>query len=250
MRLHWNVTVLALSATFLLGACSSSESSSPTAIAATAAAADTTALATPVTADGVAAALTASFKEASGTTLTDEQTSCATKSILSAFTEKELTDLGKSTGGFDALSDADKAKAVGSFQKCPGVLEEALFSVFQQSAPGLDETQGRCGVTAISKAFTPDELAQLSSSPAAAQNPEVLTKVFNAFETCDGLLRSLLAGGLKQSAGLTEKQATCAADAMIKELGPETSVKLITDPTSVDPAAQAKLVAALGACTK
>lgn len=270
MRSSRTVTAFALSATLsaivLLGACSSSGSSDTTVAdaaasltantAADTAAAVTEAVAAPTTAGAAvtgsasAAELVKSFTDISGTVLTDTQTGCATEGIVSAFPEDELIALGKNTGGFDALSDANRAKAVGALQKCPGVLEEVLFSVFQQSAPGLDETQGRCGVTAIGKAFTPDELAQLSTSATAAQDPKIITRVFMAFETCDGLLRSLLAGGLQQSAGLTEKQATCAAEAMIKEIGPETSVKILTDPTGIDPAVQAKLVSALGACTK
>ena len=160
-----------------------------------------------------------------------------------------MITLGESAGGFDALPDADKAKAVASFQKCPGVLEEAFFAGFKQSLPGLDEAQGRCGATAIGKSFTPDELVKLSADPNAAQDPAVLGKVFKAFETCDGLLPSLFAAGM-QSSGLTETQAKCAAEAMIKELGVESLIKFSTDPASVDAAAQAKVVEAMGACTK
>lgn len=283
MRSSRFLTAFGLGALLLLGACSSSKSSDTTTIASetgaettvaettvaaestasadTTAAAETSAAAVDTTAasasgavsgDSFAGALAKSFQEASGSTLTDKQTACVSSSILSAFTEKELVALGQSAGGFDALSDADKAKAVASFQKCPGVLEEAFFAGFKQSLPGLDETQGRCGATAIGKAFTPEELVKLSSSTsgaASAQDPAVLTKVFKAFETCNGLLQTLLSSGIKQS-GASDAEAACAADAMIKAIGVETLVKISTDPSSVDPADQQKLVTAMSACKK
>lgn len=277
MRSSRTLTAIALGATLLLGACSSSKSSDTTtitseteaetsvaaaetsAVAETAAAAaeETSATAAETSAaavsgDAFAGALAKSFQEASGSALNDTQTSCVSTAILSAFTEKELIALGQSAGGFDALSDVDKAKAVASFQKCPGVLEEAFFAGFKQSLPGLDETQGRCGATAIGKAFTPEELVKLSSSTtgtASAQDPAVLTKVFKAFETCDGLLQTLLSSGIKQS-GASDAEAACAADAMMKAIGVETLVKISTDPSSVDPADQKKLVTAMAACKK
>ena len=277
MRSSRTLTAIALGATLLLGACSSSKSSDTTtitseteaetsvaaaetsAVAETAAAAaeETSATAAETSAaavsgDSFAGALAKSFQEASGSALSDKQTACVSSAILSAFTEKELIALGQSAGGFDALSDVDKAKAVASFQKCPGVLEEAFFAGFKQSLPGLDETQGRCGATAIGKAFTPEELVKLSSSTtgtASAQDPAVLTKVFKAFETCDGLLQTLLSSGIKQS-GASDAEAACAADAMMKAIGVETLVKISTDPSSVDPADQKKLVTAMAACKK
>lgn len=270
MRSSRTLTAIALGATLLLGACSSSKSSDTTtvtseteaetsvapaetsAVAETAAAAAEETSAAAVSGDAFAGALAKSFQEASGSALSDTQTSCVSTAILSAFTEKELIALGQSAGGFDALSDVDKAKAVASFQKCPGVLEEAFFAGFKQSLPGLDETQGRCGATAIGKAFTPEELVKLSSSTtgtASAQDPAVLTKVFKAFETCDGLLQTLLSSGIKQS-GASDAEAACAADAMMKAIGVETLVKISTDPSSVDPADQEKLVTAMAACKK
>ncbi len=274
MRTSRILAALALSATLLLGACSSDKAADTTAIAETTevaetAAAETTtvdteALETTV-ADTVAAETAAagqgepdafatsiakSFQDSTGTELTPEQSTCVGDAVLSAFTAKELIALGSAEGGFDALPDTDKAKAVASFQKCPGVLEEAFFAGFKQSLPGLDENQGRCGATAIGKAFTPEELVRLSSEPTAAQEPATLTKVFKAFESCDGLLRSLFATGIKQSGGLTDTQADCAADAMIRELGIDALVKLSSDPSSVDPAVQTKLVEAMSACTK
>ena len=271
MRSSRTLTAIAIGATLLLGACSSSKSSDTTTVtsetvadstvaettttdaaAETSAAAETTAAAGAVSGDSFAGALAKSFQEASGSALSDNQTACVSSAILAAFTEKELIALGKSAGGFDALSDADKAKAVASFQKCPGVLEEAFFAGFKQSLPGLDETQGRCGATAIGKAFTPEELVKLSSATtgtASAQDPAVLTKVFKAFETCDGLLQTLLSSGIKQS-GASDAEAACAADAMVKAIGVETLVQISTDPSSVDPADQQKLVTAMAACKK
>ena len=87
------------------------------------------------------------------------------------------------------------------------------------------------------------------SGAASAQDPVVLTKVFKAFETCDGLLQTLLSSGIKQS-GASDAEAACAADAMIKAIGVETLVKISTNPSSVDPADQQKLVTAMAACKK
>jgi hypothetical protein len=200
-------------------------------------------------ASGMAETLAAGFKSSTGVDLTDEQSQCMADSILSSFTAKELIDLGESEAGFDGLPDADKARAVASFQKCPGILEAALFAGFKSSIPNLDEAQGRCGAEAIGKAFTADEMVSLSTKTGAAQDPAVLTKIFTAFSSCDGLLASLLEAGVKE-AGATDVQAKCAADAMVKELDPATLVKFSTDPSSVDQAVQDRLKSKMQACQK
>ena len=281
MRCLPTLRVLAVLSLVSLGACSSSakdtaapteavtEAAADTTVAAetteapeTTAAAETTAVAATETtaaaateaasgkgdASSVAGVMAASFKESTGVDLTTEQSTCMADSILSSFTAKELIDLGQSKAGFDGLSDADKARAVASFQKCPGLLEEALFAGFKSSIPNLDEAQGRCGATAIGKEFTAEEMVALSSKPNAAQDPAVLTKIFKAFGNCEGLLDGLLATGMKQ-AGLTDVQAKCAVGLMLKELDPETLVKFSTDPNSVDPALQSKIVAGITKCT-
>ena len=171
MRISRTLAVsMALSATLLLGACSSDKAADTTAIAETTEvtetiaaetttvdteASDTTAADTAATEtvaaaqgepDAFATSIAKSFQDSTGTELTPEQSTCVGDAVLSAFTAKELIALGSADGGFDALPDADKAKAVASFQKCPGVLEEAFFAGFKQSLPGLDETQGRSKV--------------------------------------------------------------------------------------------------------
>ena len=263
---------IALSGALLLAACSSG--SADTTVIATEAAVDETFAAetsAPVTeavseapateavaADSVAMAsddpssmagqLAASFKESTGVDLTKQQSECMTDAILSTFTAKELIDLGRSPAGFDGLSAADKAKAVGSFQKCPGILEEAFFAGFKKALPTIDEGQGRCGATALGKAFSAEELVALSTGGDVSKNADVMTKVFTAFGNCDGLLTGLFAAGIKESGGMTDAQANCAAEAMVKALGVETMVKFSTDPSSVDPALTAKLTEALTPC--
>lgn len=274
MRRFLTLVGIALSGALLLGACSSS--SSDTTVATTEVAetfvsetqaVETEAVATEAVgteavsteaSDSVAVAsgepvsmagqLAASFKESTGVDLSKEQSECMTDSILSTFTAKELIDLGANPAGFDGLSDADKARAVGSFQKCPGILEEAFFAGFKQALPGIDEAQGRCGATELGKAFSPEELVELSTGGNVAQNKSAMTKVFSAFGNCDGLLSGLFAAGIKESGGMTDAQAKCAADAMVKELGVETMVKFSTDPNSVDPAVTAKLGEAIAPC--
>ena len=196
----------------------------------------------------MAGQLAASFKESTGVDLTKDQGECMTDAILSTFTTDELVTLGESPAGFDGLSDADKARAVGSFKKCPGILEEAFFAGFKEALPGIDESQGRCGAIQLGKAFSSEELVSLSTSKDVGQDPVVMTKVFNAFGKCDGLLSGLFAAGIKESGGMTDAQAKCAADAMVKELGVETMVKFSTDPNSVDPAVTAKLGEAIAPC--
>ncbi len=260
--------VLAVFSLVTLGACSSSakDTTAPTeavteaaadtttavetaaAVDTTAAAADTRAASGSGDASSVAGVMAASFKESTGVDLTAQQSTCMADSILSSFTAKELIDLGQNKAGFDGLSDADKARAVASFQKCPGLLEEALFAGFKSSIPDLDEAQGRCGATAIGKEFTAEEMVALSTKPNAAQDPVVLTKIFKAFANCEGLLDGLLAAGMKQ-AGLTEGQAKCAVAVMLKELDAETLVKFSTDPSSVDAAVQTKITAGMTKCT-
>ena len=272
MRRSLALVGIALSGALLLGACSSD--SSDTTVVATEAAVDETfaaeteasateavteAVATDAVAgDSVAMAaddpssmagqLAASFKESTGVDLTKEQGECMTNAILSAFTAKELIDLGQSPAGFEGLPAADKARAVGSFQKCPGILEEAFFAGFKQALPTIDEDQGRCGAGELGKAFSPEELVTLSTGGDVAQNPEVMTKVFTAFGNCDGLLSGLFAAGIKESGGMTDVQANCAAEAMVKTLGVETMVKFSTDPNSIDPAESAKLTKAVSSC--
>ncbi len=276
MRRTLSFVGIALSGALLLGACSSDSADTTVAVTEAAAetfaadtepaetstaetvAVETEATATEAAGDSVALAagdpssmagqLAASFKESTGVDLTKDQGECMTDAILSTFTAKELIDLGESPAGFDGLSDADKARAVGSFQKCPGILEEAFFAGFKEALPGIDETQGRCGATELGKAFSPEELVTLSTGGDVAQNPEVMTKVFSAFGKCDGLLSGLFAAGIKESGGMTDAQAKCAADAMVKELGVETMVKFSTDPNSVDPAVTAKLGEAIQPC--
>ena len=272
MRRSLALVGIALSGALLLAACSSG--SSDTTVVATEAgvdetfAAETNAPATEavteapateaVAADSVAIAsddpssmagqLAASFKESTGVDLTKQQSECMTDAILSTFTAKELIDLGRSPAGFDGLSAADKAKAVGSFQKCPGILEEAFFAGFKEALPTIDEGQGRCGATALGKAFSAEELVALSTGGDVSKNADVMTKVFTAFGNCDGLLTGLFAAGIKESGGMTDAQANCAAEAMVKALGVETMVKFSTDPSSVDPALTAKLTEALTPC--
>lgn len=225
----------------------STETSAETTGAADSAASDSSA-ATDSSPSGMAASFATGFEESTGVKLTDAQSSCMTDSILSTFTGKELIDIGSTPGGFDALSDADKAKAMGSFQNCPGVLEEAFFAGFKKSMPEMDETQGRCGAAAIGKAFTPEELVQLSSDSTAFNDPEVMTKVFTAFGSCDNLLRDIMAAGVKSSGGLTDEQANCAADAMLKVLGPEGIVKISVSPETVDAAKQKEVADAIAPC--
>ena len=272
MRRPLALVGLALSGALLLAACSSG--SADTTVIATEAAVDETFAAetsAPVTeavteapateavaGDSVAMAsddpssmagqLAASFKESTGVELTKQQSECMTDAILSTFTAKELIDLGRSPAGFDGLSAADKAKAVGSFQKCPGILEEAFFAGFKEALPTIDEGQGRCGATALGKAFSAEELVALSTGGDVSKNADVMTKVFTAFGNCDGLLTGLFAAGIKESGGMTDAQANCAAEAMVKALGIETMVKFSTDPSSVDPALTAKLTEALTPC--
>ena len=88
----------------------------------------------------------------------------------------------------------------------------------------------------------------LSTGGDVAQNPEVMTKVFTAFGNCDGLLAGLFAAGIKESGGMTDAQANCAAEAMVKTLGVETMVKFSTDPNSIDPAESEKLTKAVASC--
>ena len=272
MRRSFVLVGIALSGALLLGACSS-DSSDTTVIATEAVADETFAAETdapstePVTdaaataamaADSVAMAsddpssmagqLAASFKESTGVELTKQQGECMTDAILSAFTAKELIDLGKSPAGFDGLSAADKARAVGSFQKCPGILEEAFFAGFKQALPSIDEGQGRCGATELGKVFSAEELVALSTGGDVSKDPKVMTKVFTAFGNCDGLLSGLFAAGIKESGGMTDVQANCAAEAMVKALGVETLVKFSTDPNSIDPAVSAKLTEAVKSC--
>ncbi len=276
MRRSHVLVGIAISGALLLGACSSGSSDTTVvateAVAETSAAeteaadtavieteaAETEAVSTEAAGDSVVLAsddpssmagqLAASFKESTGVDLTKDQGECMTDAILSSFTAKELIDLGQSPAGFDGLSAADKARAVGSFQKCPGILEEAFFAGFKEALPTIDETQGRCGATELGKAFSSEELVSLSSGGNVAENPEVMTKVFTAFGNCEGLLSGLFAAGIKESGGMTDAQATCAADAMVKELGVETMVKFSTDPSSIDAATQNKLTAALAPC--
>lgn len=263
---------IALSGALLLGSCSSN-SSDTTVIATEVAAAETSAAETDAPAteavteasateaavvDSVAMAsddpssmagqLAASFKESTGVDLTKEQSQCMTDAILSAFTAKELIDLGQSPAGFDGLSAADKARAVGSFQKCPGILEEAFFAGFKQALPTLDEAQGRCGATELGKAFSAEELVALSTGGDVSKDTKVMTKVFTAFGNCDGLLSGLFAAGIKESGGMTDAQANCAAEEMVKSLGVETMVKLSTDPGKIDPTVNAKLAEAVKSC--
>ena len=263
---------IALAGALLLGACSSG--SSDTTVVTTEAAVDETFAAETdapateavteagateaVAGDSVAMAaddpssmagqLAASFKESTGVDLTKEQGECMTDAILSAFTAKELIDLGKSPAGFDGLPAADKARAVGSFQKCPGILEEAFFAGFKKALPTIDEAQGRCGATELGKAFSAEELVALSTGGDVSKDTEVMTKVFTAFGNCDGLLSGLFAAGIKESGGMTDAQANCAAEAMVKALGVETMVKFSTDPNSIDPAVTAKLTEAVTSC--
>ena len=272
MRRSLALVGIGLSGALLLAACSSG--SSDTTVVATEAgvdetfAAETNAPATEavteasatevLAADSVAMAsddpssmagqLAASFKESTGVDLTKQQSECMTDAILSTFTAKELIELGRSPAGFDGLPAADKAKAVGSFQKCPGILEEAFFAGFKEALPTIDEGQGRCGATALGKAFSAEELVALSTGGDVSKNAEVMTKVFTAFGNCDGLLTGLFAAGIKESGGMTDAQANCAAEAMVKALGVETMVKFSTDPSSVDPALTAKLTEALTPC--
>ena len=272
MRRPLALVGLALSGALLLAACSSG--SADTTVIATEAGVDETFAAetsAPVTeavteapateavaGDSVAMAsddpssmagqLAASFKESTGVELTKQQSECMTDAILSTFTAKELIDLGRSPAGFDGLSAADKAKAVGSFQKCPGILEEAFFAGFKEALPTIDEGQGRCGATALGKAFSAEELVALSTGGDVSKNADVMTKVFTAFGNCDGLLTGLFAAGIKESGGMTDAQANCAAEAMVKALGIETMVKFSTDPSSVDPALTAKLTEAVTPC--
>ena len=273
MRRSFSLVGFALCGALLLGACSS-DSSDTTVIATEAAAVETSATETGAPAtdaavteaaateaaasdsvvlasddpSSMAGQLAASFKESTGVELTKQQGECMTDAILSAFTAKELIDLGQSPAGFDGLSAADKARAVGSFQKCPGILEEAFFAGFKQALPTIDEGQGRCGATELGKAFSPEELVTLSTGGDVAQNPEVMTKVFTAFGNCDGLLAGLFAAGIKESGGMTDAQANCAAEAMVKTLGVETMVKFSTDPNSIDPAESEKLTKAVASC--
>ncbi len=271
MRPSLALVGIALSGALLLGACSS-DSSDTTAVVTEAAADETFAAETeaPVTeavteaqateaaGDSVAMAsdepssmagqLAASFKESTGVDLTKEQSECMTDAILSTFTAKELIDLGQSPAGFDGLPSADKARAVGSFQKCPGILEEAFFAGFKQALPTIDEAQGRCGATELGKTFSAEELVSLSTGGDVSKNAEVMTKVFTAFGNCEGLLSGLFAAGIKESGGMTDTQANCAAEAMVKSLGVEAMVKFSTDPNSIDPAVTAKLTEAVTSC--
>lgn len=272
MRRSLALVGIVVSGALLFAACSS-DSSDTTVVATEAAAAETFAVETEAlateavteaaateaaTGDSVALAaddpssmagqLAASFKESTGVDLTKEQGECMTDAILSTFTAKELIDLGQSPAGFDGLPAADKARAVGSFQKCPGILEEAFFAGFKQALPTIDEGQGRCGATELGKAFSPEELVTLSTGGDVANNPEVMTKVFTAFGNCDGLLSGLFAAGIKESGGMTDAQANCAADAMVRTLGVEMMVKFATDPNSIDPAESAKLTEAVTSC--
>lgn len=272
MRRSLALLGIVVSGALLLAACSS-DSSDTTVVATEVAAAETFAVETEAlateavteaaateaaTGDSVALAadapssmagqLAASFKESTGVDLTKEQGECMTDAILSTFTAKELIDLGQSPAGFDGLPAADKARAVGSFQKCPGILEEAFFAGFKQALPTIDEGQGRCGATELGKAFSPEELVTLSTGGDVAKNPEVMTKVFTAFGNCDGLLSGLFAAGIKESGGMTDAQANCAADAMVRTLGVEMMVKFATDPNSIDPAESAKLTEAVTSC--
>ncbi len=272
MRRSLALVGIALCGALLLGACSSG--SSDTTVVTTDATADETfaaeteapateavteaAATKAVAGDSVAMAsddpssmagqLASSFKESTGVDLTKEQGVCMTDAILSAFTAKELIDLGKSPAGFDGLSAADKARAVGSFQKCPGILEEAFFAGFKTALPTIDEAQGRCGATELGKAFSAEELVALSTGGDVSKNTEVMTKVFTAFGNCDGLLSGLFAAGIKESGRMTDAQANCAAEAMVKALGVETMVKFSIDPNSIDPAVTAKLTEALTPC--
>lgn len=273
MRRLPTLRVLAVISLMTLGACSSSskDTTAPTEVVTEAAetavnteavesvaetsaaleteAADSSAASGSGDASSIAGVMASSFKDSTGVDLTEEQSQCMADSILSSFTAKELIDLGQSKAGFDGLSDTDKARAVASFQKCPGLLEEALFAGFKSSIPDLDEAQGRCGAAAIGKEFTAEEMVSLSTKPNAAQDPAVLTKIFTAFGTCDGLLTGLLSAGVKQ-AGATDVQAKCAADVMVKELDAATLVKFSTDPNSVDPAVQEKVKAGIEGCQK
>ena len=224
-----------------------SEAPATEAVAADSVAGDSVAMASDDP-SSMAGQLAASFKESTGVDLTKQQSECMTDAILSTFTAKELIDLGRSPAGFDGLSAADKAKAVGSFQKCPGILEEAFFAGFKEALPTIDEGQGRCGATALGKAFSAEELVALSTGGDVSKNADVMTKVFTAFGNCDGLLTGLFAAGIKESGGMTDAQANCAAEAMVKALGVETMVKFSTDPSSVDPALTAKLTEALTPC--
>jgi hypothetical protein len=275
MRRLPTLRVLAVISLMTLGACSSSskDTTAPTeavteaadtaadteaveTVAETSAAVETEAADSAAASDtaagdasSIAGVMASSFKDSTGVDLTAEQSQCMADSILSSFSAKELIDLGQSKAGFDGLSDADKARAVASFQKCPGLLEEALFAGFKSSIPDLDEAQGRCGADAIGKEFTAEEMVALSTKPDAAKDPAVLTKIFTAFSSCDGLLTGLLSAGVKQ-AGATDVQAKCAADVMVKELDAATLVKFSTDPNSVDAATQEKLKTGIQACQK
>jgi hypothetical protein len=166
--------------------------------------------------DAIAASVAKAFSNNSDLSLNEEQSQCMAKSILATFSTDELKDIGKT--GFDALSDADKARAVGSFKNCPGILEGAILAGFKQSAPDLDDTQGRCAAAALGNAFSPEEMVALSTNKDSATQPETMKKIFTAFNECDGLLATLIASGMKSS-GASPEQAACAAKNIVKDLG-------------------------------